>query len=68
MRYSRVITMALLGALILAILGCSSEPTEKDVVGKWQSTKLENLWMEFYPTRLLRAANGPLPKTGVSSW
>ena len=49
MKYSRAIMMFLLGAFLLAFLSCSSGPTEKDVVGKWQSTKLKNLWMEFYP-------------------
>ena len=39
MKYSRIFILFLFGALIFASITCSSGPTEKDVVGKWQSTK-----------------------------
>jgi hypothetical protein len=64
MKYSRAIIMLLLVSLSLAFLGCSSGPTEKDVVGKWQSTKLENLWMEFYPDKTSTGGNWSITKEG----
>ena len=64
MKYSRVLDMILLGVLVLAFLGCSSGPTEKDVVGKWQSTKVENLWMEFYPDMTSTGGKWSITKDG----
>ena len=36
MKYSKLFMMLMLGALVILFLGCSSGPTEKDIVGKWQ--------------------------------
>ncbi len=64
MKYSRAIIMLLLGSFLLAFLGCSSGPTEKDVVGKWQSTKVGNLWMEFYPDKTSTGGTWSITKDG----
>jgi hypothetical protein len=64
MKYSRAIITLFLGSLLLTFLGCSSGPAEKDVVGKWQSTKLENLWMEFYPDKTSTGGTWSITKEG----
>jgi hypothetical protein len=64
MKYSRAIITLFLGSLLLTFLGCSSGPTEKDVVGKWQSTKVENLWMEFFPDKTSTGGTWSINKDG----
>jgi hypothetical protein len=64
MKYSKVFTAVLLVALCLAFLSCSSGPTEKDIVGKWQSTKLPNLWMEFNVDHTSTGGNWSFTKDG----
>jgi hypothetical protein len=64
MKYSRIFILFLFGALIFASITCSSGPTEKDVVGKWQSTKVGNLWMEFYPDKTSTGGRWSITKDG----
>ena len=64
MKYFRAIILPLLVSLLFAFLGCSSGPTEKDVVGKWQSTKVGNLWMEFYPDKTSTGGTWSITKDG----
>ena len=64
MKYSRSFVAILLGAWLILFLGCSSGPTEKDIVGKWQSTKMPNLWMEFYPDMTSTGGKWSITKDG----
>ena len=64
MKYSRAITILLFVSFLLAFFGCSSGPTEKDVVGKWQRTKVGNLWMEFYPDMTSTGGKWSITKDG----
>jgi hypothetical protein len=48
----------------LLFLACSSGPAEKDIVGKWQSTKMQTLWMEFYPDMTSTGGKWSITKDG----
>jgi hypothetical protein len=57
--------MLLLSVVLLCLLsGCSSKPSEKDIVGKWESTKLDTLWMEFYPDMTCTGGKWSITKDG----
>jgi hypothetical protein len=64
MKYSKPMKMILLAAVLMLFLGCSSGPTEKDIVGRWQSIKLSNLWMEFYPDMTCTGGKWSITKDG----
>jgi len=39
MKPSKPLMVILAVVLLLVLSGCTSSPTEKDIVGKWQNTK-----------------------------
>lgn len=59
------LTLAIL-TLALVFSACGqSGPTEKDIIGKWQSTTLPDLWVEFRPDKTSTGGRWELTKEGV---
>lgn len=52
-------------ALSLILSACSQGPSEKDIVGRWQSTTLPDLWIEFRPDMTSTGGKWSLTKDGV---
>ncbi len=52
-------------ALTLLLSACTQGPTEKDIIGRWQSTSLPDLWMEFKPDKTCSGGTWALTKEGV---
>jgi hypothetical protein len=48
MKSTKSLMLVCLIVLFLALAGCSSGPSEKDVIGKWDNTKNPAIWMEFF--------------------
>ena len=48
MKHFKSLTLIWLVVLLFALAGCSSAPSEKDIIGKWNNTKNPILWMEFF--------------------
>ncbi len=40
--------LVILLVVLLFALPCCSKVSENDVIGKWNNTKVPNLWMEFF--------------------
>jgi hypothetical protein len=64
MKYSKAASLLLLGTFFLIFLGCSSGPSDKDIIGRWQSTKVQNLWMEFYADKTSTGGKWSITKDG----
>lgn len=53
-------------ALSLLLAACGPQgPSEKDIVGRWQSTSLPDLWMEFKPDKTCSGGTWAFTKEGV---
>ncbi len=48
MKHSKLLKAILLLVFLFSLVGCSSGPSAKDIIGKWENTKFSNVWMEFY--------------------
>jgi hypothetical protein len=48
MKPRKALLLILLVAFLFALPSCA-KVSEKEVIGKWESTKVPNLWMEFSP-------------------
>ncbi len=57
----------ILAVLTLAILlsSCAQGPSESDIIGRWQSTTLPDLWVEFRPDKTSTGGKWELTKDGV---
>lgn len=56
--------LALLAFMII-LAACSQGPTEKDIIGRWQSTTLPDLWVEFRADMTSTGGKWSLTKEGV---
>jgi hypothetical protein len=64
MKQSKTFLVVLLLVFVVVLSGCSSGPTEKDIIGKWRNTKNDNLWMEFYPDMTSTGGKWSITKDG----
>ncbi len=44
--------------------GCSPTTSEKDIIGKWNNTKMDNMWMEFYADKTSTGGKWSITKEG----
>jgi hypothetical protein len=64
MKLSRPLAVIWLVVIFFALSGCSSSPSEKDVIGKWNNTKVDTLWMEFHPDKTSTGGAWSITKDG----
>lgn len=64
MRYLKIRFMVSLLLVVSLLAGCSPSTSEKDVIGKWNNTKIDNLWMEFYADKTSTGGKWSLTKDG----
>ncbi len=64
MTHSKPLMLVWLVVLLFALAGCSSAPSEKDVIGKWNNTKNPSLWMEFYADMTSTGGKWSITKDG----
>jgi|GEM_PF-4272080 len=51
--------------LSLLLAACSQGPTETDIIGRWQSTTLPDLWVEFRADMTSTGGKWALTKEGI---
>jgi len=61
---ARLLLVLLALTLILAACG-QPGPSEKDIIGRWQSTSLPDLWIEFKSDKTCSGGTWALTKEGV---
>jgi hypothetical protein len=64
MKPTKSLMFVCLIVLLLALAGCSSGPSEKDVIGKWDNTKNPAIWMEFFPDMTSTGGKWSITKDG----
>ena len=64
MKPSKSLMFVWLMVLLLALAGCSSGPSEKDVIGKWNNTKNPAIWMEFFADMTSTGGKWSMTKDG----
>jgi len=64
MKFSKSLLLVSLIVLLLVLAGCSSGPSAKDVIGKWENTKNPAIWMEFFPDMTSTGGKWSITKNG----
>lgn len=64
MKPSRSLMLVCLIVSLLALAGCSSGPSAKDVIGKWNNTKNPAIWMEFFADMTSTGGKWSMTKDG----